>query len=35
MDCTPLVRQIALEQLARVLGFDKTVLQIPQAVCIQ
>lgn len=31
----PGVRQIGLEQSARVFGFDKTVLQIPPAVCIQ
>ena len=35
MDCTPEVRQIGLEQLAKGFGFDKTVLQIPLAVCIQ
>ena len=35
VDCTPEVRQIGLEQSARVFGFDKTVLQIPPAVCIQ
>jgi len=35
MDCTPGVRQIGLEQLARGIGFYKTVLQVPPAVCIQ
>ena len=35
VDCTPCVRQIEIEQLARVFGFDKTVFQIPPAVCIQ
>jgi len=35
LDCTPVVRQIGLEQSARVFGFDKTILQIPPAVCIR
>ena len=35
LDCTPGVRQIGLEQSARVFGFERKVLQIPPAVCIQ
>jgi hypothetical protein len=34
LDCTLMIRQIGLEQSARVFGFLKTVLQIPPAACI-